>query len=122
MSRAWRLSGDARIAERADEDRVELVPQHVVAVGRNRDAGLQEVVRAPGQHFEIERAAEDLGRRARSTFTASAVTSTPMPSPGMTAMRLAAGEAIDDLSDYRLRAVSSAVSICARCSRPLKST
>ena len=51
--------GDARIAERADEDRVELA-QHLVAVGRQRLAGLQIVIGAPRQVLEIEAAAEDL--------------------------------------------------------------
>ena len=49
--------GDARIAERADEDRVELA-QHLVAVGGQRLAGLQVVIGAPRQMLEIEAAAE----------------------------------------------------------------
>ena len=49
--------GDARIAERADEDRVELA-QHLVAVGGQRLAGLQVVIGAPRQVLEIETAAE----------------------------------------------------------------
>jgi hypothetical protein len=50
--------GHARIAERADEDRVELVAQHRIAVRRHRDAGLQVVLGAPRQHLEIEARAE----------------------------------------------------------------
>jgi len=48
---------DARIAERADEDRVELA-QHLVAVGGQRLAGLEVVIGAPRQVLEIETAAE----------------------------------------------------------------
>ena len=54
--------GDARIAERADEDRVELA-QHLVAVGGQRLAGLQVVIGAPRQMLEIEAAAEDVADR-----------------------------------------------------------
>ena len=54
--------GDARIAERADEDRVELA-QHLVAVGGQRLAGLQVVIGAPRQMLEIEAAAERLADR-----------------------------------------------------------
>ena len=42
---------DARVAKRADEDRVE-GPQRVVPAARNRDAGLQVIVGAPRQLFE----------------------------------------------------------------------
>ncbi len=49
--------GHARIAERADEDRVELA-QQVVAVRRHRDAGLEVVVGAPRQVLEVERRPE----------------------------------------------------------------
>ena len=55
--------GHARIAERSDEHRVELA-QQIVSVGRNRDAGLQVVIGAPRQVFEIEAAAEPLADRA----------------------------------------------------------
>ena len=57
--------GHARIAERADEDRVELVAQHRVAVGRHRDAGLEEVVGAPRQRLELERSARTAADRAQ---------------------------------------------------------
>ncbi len=59
MSRRVTVVRHARIAERADENRVEL-PQRVVAVRRNRDAGLEIVVSAPRQMLEIEAAAEAL--------------------------------------------------------------
>ena len=58
--------GHARIAQRADEDGVELVPQHRVAVRRNRDAGLQVVIRAPRERLEIEPASEHVARRAQA--------------------------------------------------------
>ncbi len=51
--------GHTRIAERADEDRVEL-PQRRVAVGRHRDAGAQVMIGAPRQRLELDRAAEDV--------------------------------------------------------------
>ena len=79
--------GDARIAERADEDRVELA-QQLVAVGRQRLAGLQVVIGAPRQMLELEARVPNTSPTASRTFTASAVTSFPMPSPGMTAMRI----------------------------------
>ena len=50
---------DARIPQRADEDRVESA-QQVVAVRRNRDASLEIVVRAPRQLLELEGTAESL--------------------------------------------------------------
>ena len=78
--------GHARIAERADQDGVEL-PQQVVAVRRQRLAGRDVVVGAPGQVLELERPAELLSTACR-TLTASAVTSLPMPSPAMTAIRM----------------------------------
>ena len=43
------------IAERADEDRVEAA-ERLVAVGRDRFAGLQVVIRAPRQFVQIEAA------------------------------------------------------------------
>ena len=52
--------GHARIAERADEDRVEVVAEHRVAVGWNRDAGVEKIVGTPRQRLEIERPPEDL--------------------------------------------------------------
>ena len=72
--------GHARIAQRTDEDRVEPAKQ-IVAVRRHRDACLEVVVGAPGQAFDVEAAAESR-LPASSTFTASAVTSLPIPSPG----------------------------------------
>ena len=80
------IVGHARIAERADEDGVELVAQHAVAVGGQRLAGRQVVIGAPGKRLEVERVTAARAT-ASSTLTASAVTSLPMPSPGMTAMR-----------------------------------
>ena len=56
--------GDPRIAERADVDGVELIAQHRVAVRREADAGLQEIVRAVRQHLEVEGAAEHAPDRA----------------------------------------------------------
>ena len=56
--------GDARVAERPDEDRVEVVAQHRVAVGRDGDAGLEEVVRAPRQFLDLEGPAVDIARTA----------------------------------------------------------
>ena len=50
--------GHARIAERADEDRVELSRSIVVAVGRHGIAGREVVVGAPRQVLEVERPAE----------------------------------------------------------------
>ena len=47
----------ARIAERADEDRIERA-QQIVAVGRERLVRLQVVVRAPWQVLEVEGASE----------------------------------------------------------------
>ena len=76
--------GYARVAQRAEEDGVEL-PQRVVAVRRHRNARLEIVVGAPRQVLEIETPAKGFGDRPR-TLTASAVTSLPMPSPGMIAM------------------------------------
>ena len=55
-----RVVRHARVAERPDENRVEVVAQHPVAVGRQRHAGPEVVLRAPGQYLEVERAAEDL--------------------------------------------------------------
>ena len=56
--------GHARIAERADEDRVEL-PQRVVAAGRQGHAGLQVVIGAPRQQLEPQRDPEALLDRAQ---------------------------------------------------------
>ena len=56
--------GDARIAERADENRVEIVAQHRVAVGRQADPGLEVMTGAVGQQLEVEAAAEGLACRA----------------------------------------------------------
>ena len=50
---------NARVAEGADEDRVER-PERVVAVRGNRDAGLQVVIRTPRQMLELERPPEPL--------------------------------------------------------------
>ena len=55
--------GHAWITERADEDRVEVVAQHRVAVGRHRDAGPQEMIGAPGQLLDIEPVPEDVPDR-----------------------------------------------------------
>ena len=49
------IVGHARIAERADEDRVEGA-QRVVAAGWNGDAGLEVIVGAPRQRLELEAA------------------------------------------------------------------
>ena len=54
--------GHARIAERADEDRIELA-QGRIAVGGNGDAGLEIMVCAPRKDFEIETAREDIVSR-----------------------------------------------------------
>src|SRR5262245_32565727 len=58
------IVGHAWIAERADEHRIEL-PQQRVAVGRNRDAGLQIMIGAPGQHLELDRSSEHVSRAAQ---------------------------------------------------------
>src|SRR5205085_4743942 len=50
--------GRARIAERADEDRVEPA-QRVVAVRRDGDAGLEIVVGPPRKVLELELPAKD---------------------------------------------------------------
>ena len=55
------IVGHARIAERADEDRVELA-QQVVAARRHRHVRFEVVVRAPGQVLEVEPPAEPLAR------------------------------------------------------------
>ena len=55
--------GDARVAERADEDRVELVAQHAVAVRRQRLAGGEKVIGAPRQVDEIDRSRRRRGGR-----------------------------------------------------------
>ena len=104
--------GHARIAERADEDRVELPRSSVVAVRRNRDAGL----RGSGPRSTAGARARTCGRTARrravSTFTASAVTSLPMPSPGMTAIRMISCT-VRHGSSSRLRLVTAARSFNA---------
>ena len=56
--------GHARIAERTDEDRIELA-QQVVPVRRDRDTGFEEVIRAPRQLLEVERPPEPLADRAQ---------------------------------------------------------
>ena len=48
------IVGHARIAERTDEDRVELVAQHAIAAWRERLAGCEKVVRAPRQMHEVD--------------------------------------------------------------------
>ena len=58
------IVGHARIAERADEDRVEF-PKVVVAVRRHRHLRVEVVVRAPRQVLEIERPAESLADRGQ---------------------------------------------------------
>ena len=55
--------GHAWITERADEDRVEVVAQHRVAVGRHRDAGPQEMIGAPGKGLDLEPVPEDVPHR-----------------------------------------------------------
>ena len=52
--------GHTRIAERADEDRVEL-SELIVAAGRKGDARLEVVIRSPRQMFEVELHAEPVG-------------------------------------------------------------
>ena len=79
--------GDARIAERADEDRVEARAARV-AVRRDRHAGLRGSESAPHGKLSNTRLAAKTLPAAGTTFTASAVTSTPIPSPGMTAIRI----------------------------------
>src|SRR5215472_14305194 len=54
----------AWIAERSDEDGVEIVPQHRVTVRRDRDSRLEIVIGAPPQHLEVEPAAEDVAHAA----------------------------------------------------------
>src|SRR5262249_43376386 len=49
---------NTRVAECADEDRVELVAKLRVPVRGHRDTGLQVVVRAVREHLEVEPAAE----------------------------------------------------------------
>ena len=56
--------GNARIAERTDENGVEIVAQHRVAVRRQADSRLEVVVGAVRQQFEVEPTAECLGNRA----------------------------------------------------------
>ena len=50
--------GDPRVAKRANEDGVELA-QQLIAIGRQRFTGLQIVVGAPWQMFELHAPAED---------------------------------------------------------------
>ena len=54
--------GHARIAERADEDRVELA-QHLVSVRGKRLAGLQKVIGAPRQMLKVDPPAKDRADR-----------------------------------------------------------
>src|SRR5439155_26237652 len=71
--------GNARVPKRADVDGVESA-QHRVAVGRQADARLEEVVGAVRQHFQVECAAEHIARSAndldgfRSDIDADAIT------------------------------------------------
>ena len=96
----------ARVAQRADEDRVELVAQHGIAVGRNRDAGGQIVIGAPGQRFEHDLTPEHVADRAKHfDGFGRDIHSDPVTRDD------------GDTHDQR-----SAVSICARWSLPLKST
>src|SRR6185312_10493024 len=73
------IVGHARIAERADEDRVEAA-QCVVAVLRDGDARLQEVIGAPRQMLEFELPAEHLAgarqhlHRFRGDFFSDSIT------------------------------------------------
>src|SRR5262249_28772886 len=55
----------SRIAERADEDRVEVLAKRPVSVGGKRLAGPQIVLGAPRQDVEVELAAENIADTAQ---------------------------------------------------------
>ena len=61
------IVGHARIADRADEHRIELVAQHRVPVRRHGHAGLEVVLGAPREFFDNERAPEDVTDAAEHT-------------------------------------------------------
>ena len=78
--------GNPRIAERADQDRVEVVTQHRVTVRRYRDPALK-VVSAPQGSISISIELPVTWATALRALTASVVTSLPIPSPEITAIR-----------------------------------
>ena len=73
------------MADRAEEDRVE-APQLLGGALRQHLAGAQIAVAAEIEFATLDRSNPQAARRARSTFTASAVTSGPVPSPGIIAI------------------------------------
>ena len=83
------LLGHARIAERAEQDRRVVIAQLLDRALGQRGAVAQPALGAPVELDQLERPPQR-GRRRASTRTASAVTSTPMPSPGMTAISVRA--------------------------------
>src|SRR5262249_12261184 len=55
--------GYPRVSERPEQDRGELVGQHLVPIRRNRDARGEEMISAPRQRFELELLARDVTNR-----------------------------------------------------------
>ncbi len=109
--------GYARITKRSDEDGLELLTQPTIAIGRQRFTSGEKVISAPRQVNEIQRLARRRATASR-TLTASAVTSLPMPSPGITAIRMKTS-----VTSYKLQVTnvvtSDAVKAPGRSHRPI---
>ena len=73
---------DARIAKGAHQDGIKIAGQHGESVRRDGDAVGEIAFRAPVEMRQLHR-----GLSAVITLTASGMTSLPMPSPGMMAIR-----------------------------------
>ena len=83
------VGGHTRIAERAKQDGVEFIAQHFDRAVGQANAFAQEICRRPNQTPRTRWSACVFPHTAFRTFTASGVTSLPMPSPGITAIRAA---------------------------------
>ncbi len=79
------IGGHARIAKSADQDGVEIPGQHGEAVRRDRNFVGEIAVGSP-----VERGEFDRGTSGLHHVHACGMTSFPMPSPGITAMRFVA--------------------------------
>jgi hypothetical protein len=73
---------DARIAEGAGKNRIEVAAQHGEAVGRDGHSVAEIAIGAPVEFAHLTSAPD-----ARITLRAWGITSWPIPSPGMTAIR-----------------------------------
>ena len=97
MSSACWFEGDARVAESAGEDGVELAREHLERALGQAHALAQELLRAPVEMLNSS-STPCVSRNSSSTRTASPITSGPMPSPGTTAILFTFSSSFSDIS------------------------